>query len=1087
MSIHLGLRGRLLLAFLGISAFAALGAAAAMYSFLETGKRLDRITQQRIPSALGALELSRQAERIVAAAPALLTASTSEERKQLWGTVAAEVERLKALLVDIKESESDSFSRSGIQPAAERLHANLALLDTLVARRLSIADRKKELLSRLSKTHATTQRLLLPQIAMTRTKIRQLQQVIDNPNAATEKRTAAISDLSQSIQSFLALQQAQAATSAINDLLLKAASAEKRADVLVLYYPLNDTLAVFDRLVSHDLWAGAARSIATPDPSLRSHLMSRLDEFRGFVGTAPGMRDREIDIVASGEQLLRDNVALSRNLTAGVDQLVSRAKQDIAKASREASAAQQFSTNVLIAAVALSLLSSILIVWLYVGRNVIARLTALSDSMQAIAGGNLKAALPAGGSDEIGRMSHALTVFRDTAVEVEEKNLREVAEARQQLVDAIESVSEGFALYNADDRLVLCNSRYRELLYPGLAEAVVPGAQFEAIIRNAVQSNLIEDAKGQQEQWIAERLVAHRNPNLTLIQRRGPDRWIQVNERRIAGGGTVAIYTDISELKRHEAELEIARDEAMAATQAKSKFLASMSHELRTPLNAILGITEMVQEDANEAGQRELIEPLGRVLRAGKHLLNLINEVLDLSKIEAGRLELHVEEIDISSVLREAVATVQPLAQKNRNRVHIRCPDDIGSMRGDQLRLRQILLNLLSNACKFTENGKVTIDASHAPLDGHAGVKFVVSDTGIGMTPQQMANLFQEFSQADSSTTRKYGGTGLGLAISQRLCRMMGGSITVDSNPGVGTTFIVRLPSTRDTRPAPLMPDQAKRQLRASEVRAIDGVRLASNVILVVDDDETVRDQMRRFLVREGCDVVTAKDGDEGIALARQVKPALITLDVQMPGRDGWSVLQELKADGELAKIPVVMLTILDEKNRGYALGADDYMMKPIQQEELRKLITKYRSMSAHPLQFRVLIVEDDEVTREQWGRMLRGEGCQVSEAENGRIALKSLTTIPPDLILLDLIMPEMDGFEFLLELRKQPAFKAVPVVVVTAATLSEEDHRRLTGGVERVLMKPAFSRDELLGELRELVARYVIAPIPSDKSHRHG
>jgi len=1056
-----------------------------MYSFLEIGKSLDRITQHRIPSALGALELSRQAERIVAAAPALLTASSSEERKQHWEKVTAEIERLKSLLADIKESESDSFAGSEMEPAVEQLQANLASLDGLVAHRLLIADRKRELLSRLSKTSATTQRLLLPQIAMIRTKTRQVQAVLDDPNIAADKRTATMRDLSQSIQAFIALQQAQAAASSINDLLLKTSAAENRKDLLSLYYPLNDVLANFDRLVTHDLWVGTEEDL---DPSLRPHLASRLDEFREFVGSAPELRDGEFEVVSRGEQLLKDNLVLSRNLTAGVDLLVSGAKQDIATASREASLAQKFSTNVLLAAVALSLFSSILIVWLYVGRNVIARLTALSDSMQAIAGGNLQAGLPADGTDEIGRMSRALAVFRDTAVEVEEKNLRAVAEARQRLIDAIESVSEGFALYDADDRLVLCNSRYREILYPGMDDAVVPGARFETIIRAAVANGLVEDAVGREEEWIAERIEAHRNPSRTLFQHRSHRRWIQVNERRIAGGGTVAVYTDVSELKHHEAELEIARDEAMAATQAKSKFLASMSHELRTPLNAILGITELVQEDAVEAGRKEMVEPLGRVLRAGKHLLNLINEVLDLSKIEAGRLELRIEEIDVGGMLRDVATTAEPLARQNNNRIVVDAPDSIGVMRGDQLRVRQILLNLLSNACKFTEDGKVALGAAPASCDGRDGVAFTVSDTGIGMTPQQVANLFQEFRQADSSTTRKYGGTGLGLAISQRLCRMMGGGITVDSAPGVGTTFTVTLPTILEAQFAPLMSAPVDAQVgRAVEPGVVDRVRVGSNVILVVDDDETVRDQMRRFLVREGCDVVTARDGAEAVALARQLKPALITLDVLMPGPDGWSVLQQLKADPELATIPVVMITIMDEKNRGYSLGASEYIMKPIQHEELRRLIAKYRPVSADPLRFRVLIVEDDTNTRRQWSRMLSTEGCEVSEAQNGRAALESLTSEPPDLILLDLIMPEMDGFEFLVELRKQQAFRAVPVVVVTAATLGEEDHRRLNGGVERVLSKSAFSRDELLEELRELARRYALAPTPASGNPCNG
>jgi signal transduction histidine kinase len=283
-----------------------------------------------------------------------------------------------------------------------------------------------------------------------------------------------------------------------------------------------------------------------------------------------------------------------------------------------------------------------------------------------------------------------------------------------------------------------------------------------------------------------------------MIQHRSHDHWIQVNERRITGGGTVAVYSDITPLKQHETELEIARDEAMAATQAKSSFLASMSHELRTPLNAILGIVEMLEEDAQQRDEGELLEPLGRVSRAGRHLLKLINEVLDLSKIEAGRLELQVEDFDIASVIKEVAATVQPLARKNRNELIIRCPPGIGRLCSDPLRVRQILLNLLSNACKFTEDGKVTLDAERVASGAGEEVVFVIADSGIGMTPQETAKLFQEFSQGDSSTTRRYGGTGLGLAISQRLCRMMGGSIAVTSTVGVGSTFTVRLPCQAD-------------------------------------------------------------------------------------------------------------------------------------------------------------------------------------------------------------------------------------------------------------------------------------------------
>ena len=955
---------------------------------------------------------------------------------------------------------------------------NLDALDNLVAARLNVVARKEELLRRLSVTTNASQRLVAPGILVMNSKVPQWRTAIADAAATPEARAATTTELAQAIADYIPQQKAQQEISAINDALLKTAVAPTPGDLALISFPLHRSVDTLEAMTSEI------------DEKLRTRFRQRVDEFKALVERSEEHRESargRARGAGRGRKALWENDQLSRKLTAAVIVSWPRPTVRSRDAGREAATVQRYGTGVVLGSALLSLLSSVLIVWLYVDRNLLARLAGLSQSMLAIAGGNLRATLPGAGRDEIGRMAEALRLFRDTAIEVEEKNLREIAEARQRLIDAIESISEGFALYDAEDRLVLCNSRYREILYPGIADAVVPGARFETIIRKAVQGGLIEDAKGREEQWIAERLATHRDPNVTLIQRRMPDRWIQVNERRITGGGTVAIYTDISELKRHEAEIEIARDEAMAATQAKSKFLASMSHELRTPLNAILGITEMLHEDATEAGQTELVEPLGRVTRAGKNLLKLINEVLDLSKIEAGRLELHIEEFDVVSTVQDAVSTVQPVAEKNRNRIVIHCPNDIGSMRGDQFRVRQVLLNLLSNACKFTENGQVTVDVKREPLDGDAGVVFTVADTGIGMTPRQLGNMFQEFSQADSSTTRKYGGTGLGLAISQRLCRMMGGSISVESDAGVGTKFTVRLPGTVDMHPALPKPNQEEPHVSNLTLAANHSVSVTSNVILVIDDDETVRDQMRRFLVREGCDVVTAKDGTEGLILAQKVKPAFITLDVQMPGLDGWSVLQELKADRELAKIPVVMLTIVDEKSRGYALGAAEYVTKPIEQDALRKLVAKYRSATADPSRFRVLIVEDDEITRQQWRRMLIGESCDVTEAENGRVALERLAQARPALVLLDLIMPEMDGFEFLVELRKKPGLKAVPVVVVTAATLSDEDHRRLNGGVERVLAKSAFSGDELLEELRELVTRYGLRRTSADKDHRGG
>ncbi len=388
---------------------------------------------------------------------------------------------------------------------------------------------------------------------------------------------------------------------------------------------------------------------------------------------------------------------------------------------------------------------------------------------------------------EISKHSEHLEELVDARTKELEGATRDAKLAQTQLIEAIESISEGFSLYDADDRLVISNSRYRDLLYPGIDDLVVAGASFESIVRAAAERGLIQGATANTTAWIEERVARHRTPGEPLLQRRSDGRWIQISERRTDEGGTVAVYSDITELKLRE-------EEAKESSRAKSKFLANMSHELRTPLNAVIGITEMLREDAEATGPDDFLEPLDRVSRAGKHLLHLINEILDLSKIEAGKIELHLEEFNVLGLIKDVVATSQPLVQRGSNRISISCPDDIGAMNADLTRVRQVVFNLVSNACKFTENGDITLTAARDDEGGKDFVTVAIADTGIGLTSEQMDNLFEEFTQADSSTTRKYGGTGLGLAISKRLCQLMGGDITVQSALGKGSTFTVRLP-----------------------------------------------------------------------------------------------------------------------------------------------------------------------------------------------------------------------------------------------------------------------------------------------------
>jgi signal transduction histidine kinase/DNA-binding response OmpR family regulator len=509
------------------------------------------------------------------------------------------------------------------------------------------------------------------------------------------------------------------------------------------------------------------------------------------------------------------------------------------------------------------------------------------------------------------------------------------------------------------------------------------------------------------------------------------------------------------------AEIENKGHQLAEASQHKSQFLANMSHELRTPLNAIIGVSEMLLEDARDLKRDDEVEPLDRVLRAGRHLLALINDILDLSKIEAGRMELHVETFPLAPLVNDVAKTIEPMATKNGNKVVIDCAPDLGTIHADQIRCRQSLLNLASNANKFTEKGTVTIAAQPQRLDGRDWITLAVTDTGIGMTPEQMGKLFQEFSQASSATASKYGGTGLGLAISRQFCRMMGGDITVESKPGKGSTFTIRLPRNVQSDKTAVTEARGEPVHRVSKATK-------DPLILVVDDDVTVRELVERHLARAGFAVVTASGGKEGLRLVRELRPAAVTLDIQMPDLDGWTVLAAIKGDPAVASIPVVLMSIVDQKNRGYALGAADYLVKPVDRTNLVETLTSICGSRAG----RALLVDDDELVRRSVRQALEPIGWKVTEAENGQVAVESLIATRPDIIILDLMMPKMDGFEFLDELRRRSDWQDIPVVVITAKDLTQEDRDRLNGGVERIIQKS--DRDEMLRQLSREITRYV-------------
>ena len=395
----------------------------------------------------------------------------------------------------------------------------------------------------------------------------------------------------------------------------------------------------------------------------------------------------------------------------------------------------------------------------------------------------------------------------------------------------------------------------------------------------------------------------------------------------------VVNFRDVTVQKRATAELQQAKEAAEAANTAKSQFLANMSHELRTPLNAIIGYSDMLREEAKDQGQQDSIPDLQKIHTAGKHLLNLINDILDISKIEAGKMDLFLEVLELPSIIQEVVATLHPLVEKG-NTLKVNCPADMGTVCVDAMKVRQVLFNLLSNACKFTERGTISLDVTRKKVDGRDWIHCRVKDTGVGMTPEQMEKLFLDFTQVDASTTRKFGGTGLGLAISMRFCRLMGGDITAESTVGEGSTFTIRLPAEV------CMPDK---ESSVSAAVSLTKQESSPKTVLVIDDDSTQRDLITRNLNREGFQVISASSGEEGIQLAKRLSPMAITLDVMMPGMDGWATLKALKGDPELAMIPVILLTIVDNKNLGYRLGASSYLVKPIDPNRLAAVLRKYR------------------------------------------------------------------------------------------------------------------------------------------------
>jgi PAS domain S-box-containing protein len=511
------------------------------------------------------------------------------------------------------------------------------------------------------------------------------------------------------------------------------------------------------------------------------------------------------------------------------------------------------------------------------------------------------------------------------------------------------------------------------------------------------------------------------------------------------------VLRDITERKRVEGALHQAREAAEAATQAKSVFLANMSHELRTPMNAIIGFTRLVMRRSQDVLPQRQYENLEKILMSAEHLMTLINDILDLSKIEAGHMEVHPGSFSLETVVDVCLHTLEPMVLSE----HIRLVKDIDAalplLATDQDKVQQILMNLLSNAVKFTRAGTITVAAWH-----HDGVlTMAVTDTGIGIPAEALEHIFEEFRQVDSSTTRQYGGTGLGLAISRRLAQLLGGDITVQSTVEVGSTFTVTLPLhyaavSLGTRVATIPAPEESLSLPESD-----------KILLAIDDDPDVIYLLRENLAEAGYRVVGATSAEEGLQQARVLHPLAITLDILMPHKDGWQLLHELKTDATTRDIPIIVLSVVDNKALGYQLGAFDYLLKPFDREAILAALTRIP-----PQHGRLLVVDDDVQIVDLVRQCLEGEPYEVVAAADGQEALEAIAQHRPDILLLDLLMPRLDGFAVIERLRQDAQYHQLPIIVLTAKTLTAPEYARIEQSVRTVIQKQGWGYDTLKQEL---------------------
>ena len=800
---------------------------------------------------------------------------------------------------------------------------------------------------------------------------------------------------------------------------------------------------------------GHLEQIADYDPDTVATIRAEVEAYiADAVDAADAYTD---DNRVIGNTILAQARTHSIAVDGALDALVARVNAAAVEERRQVAALADYSAEVaLYMVIALGVIGIALTTAIL--RSIVTPLRRLREATAAVTAGNYEVAVPSGGNDELGGMANALRLFKENAVaraRLEAENERQ----RQRIATAIETIPDGFVLYDADERMLLANSKYREI-FPELAEVAHPGVRFREVLEAQAKSSRVSLNGLSLDEWVESWLAYTRDQGDFTEDRQYGDTWVRITKRETPDGGRVAVYTDITELKKRQVELEAARLQAEEANEAKSRFLASMSHELRTPLNAIIGYSEMLIEEARDLEQDAFVPDLDKIAGAGRHLLSLINDVLDLSKIEAGKMEVFTEDFAVEPVLRDVASTIQPLMDKNHNRLFLEIAGSLGAMNSDQTKLRQNLFNLLSNAAKFTEDGEVTLQAAREQRPSGDWLVFRVADSGIGMTEEQTEKLFAAFTQADASTTRNYGGTGLGLSITRSFCRLIGGEIAVDSTPGVGSRFTMELPAVcpQHVLCTPCAPCGALAVLEAK-----------AGYVLIIDDEPDARQVIARALGEAGFTYREAASGPKGIEIARQARPQAIVLDIIMPRQDGWSVLRQLKDDPELCDIPVILATVLADRELGLALGAVEYLTKPIDAERLIATLESTGEFAGTPAGS-VLVVDDDSTSRDLLRRILVRQGLTVHEAADGARGLEQMRRLKPQAVLLDLMMPVMNGFAVLSEMQRDPALSSIPVIVVTSKDLTGGERNWLREHAVSVVAKDAGTREQLVDALERQI-----------------